>query len=208
MAHTVHRVSKIIQQTLGRVAGAVGNLQRRKDGENRDRIVRWGKTPLNVKRLPRAGLLVLGDAHAVLPALAQGGLVQYARRASGDVHIDQAHRPADGGVGSCAGAKHVDARVYIQLFGDGAVHDDKLGRAPGAGLAAMVVELGFTHGFKDRHQHRHVFGPATGHNRVDSYLFGGDHPPPGGHHAHHIAGGPPGGRQELPDPLFGGRDHG
>ena len=206
--HAFHGVGHVVQQALRSVAGAVGKLHGGKDGENGYSVVVQGPTTLNVERLPGAGFLVLGHTHTVFAALAQGGFVQNARCAAGDIHVDQANCPPDGGVGPNPRTEDVDARVDVQLFGDGAADNDELGGAPGAGLAAMIVEIGFAHGLDDGYQHRHVFGPAARHNRVDGNFFGRDDPSAGGHHADHIAWRPPGMGQKLEYPLLGGGDHG
>ena len=68
--------------------------------------------------------LILGDAHGVLPRMAQGGLVRLPRNSPAYIPHHQPEGPADGGVGPVPVAEDAGIGIDVEPVRQGAVEYD------------------------------------------------------------------------------------
>src|SRR5262245_32481541 len=94
-AEIAERVGEAPQQWLGRGGELVVHLVEAVRGIDGHGALLGPEAALDVQRLPRVILLVLGEAEGVLPGIAEGGAVKQARPRLHDVHHHQAHRATD-----------------------------------------------------------------------------------------------------------------
>ena len=175
-------------------------------------LVSAGEPPLHVERLPRALLLVLGDAEGVLARMSLAGVVEDAGGDAEGVDDDEAHGPADGGVGPVARPVEVDARVDAELVADRSVHNEQLAATTRARVAdvevrAVPVTPPFVRPPFERGQDdREVLRPAPGHDRVDGGQPDRHLTPVLRHPQDDLLGIATGHVQKGPHPLLGRRD--
>ena len=195
----------------GQRAGAARELiadgARRLGREDGDRALPAVEAALDVQRLPAARLLVLADAGAELPRLAEGRHVHLARPPPADVADHELQGAADGGVGARPLAEDVAPAVESDLVADGSVDDEERADEVGGGQHPVQVE-GVGAGRFDRgDDHRQVPGPAAGHDGVDGDLLHRGRGQVGRHVGHHLAGLPRRAGQHPRHPFLGRRHH-
>src|SRR5262249_43960853 len=124
--------------------------------------------------LPRARLLILGEAQSILARPALRGLIQHAGLTSKAVEQDQSERAPDRCVCPEAGSEEVRPTVNAEPLTNGATHDDHEGGASGARRGTVQLEGGIANGTQGRAENGEVLRPASGHDRVDSRFVRGD----------------------------------
>src|SRR5262249_7510918 len=108
------RVGKAEQERLRRGGELVVYLIETVRGVDGHRALITTEAALDVQRLPRVLVLVLGEAERVLAGIAEDGPIEEAGTRVHHVHHHEPHRPADRGVRARALAEGVVAGVHTE----------------------------------------------------------------------------------------------
>src|SRR5258705_9015272 len=148
---------------------------------------------LDVERVPRALRFVLRYAVGDLGGTPLGRSVARAGKATPHVHEEKTHGTPDRHVGAKALTESVVARIDAELARDRSIDDHDRSHRVRGGLDGVEIEGGIRERFDGCDDHRHVFGLAPGHDRVDGDPLDGRLPLPwrqDGHDVERIAIGP------------------
>jgi hypothetical protein len=155
------------EQPLGRRRPVVVDVVRSLGGAHRHAALVRPEAALDVKRLPRRGGLVLGEAIAVFSGMTEGGAIDVARRRARDVLQHEPQGPTDDGVGAMPLTERVRAGVDPQTPGDGAIDDDERRTGVRRRQHAFQVERRIRRGFHRRDDDGEMLWARTGQRGVD-----------------------------------------
>ena len=134
------------RELLGRPTSVVGDRERSVAREQRHGRGVGGEATLDVKRLPGARLLVLGEADPELAGVTERRPVERAGACPAGQREEQAQRPADRHIGARAGAECSHAAVDPERLAHGPVDDEDRACGLSGDRDSMGVEAGLERG--------------------------------------------------------------
>ena len=154
------------EDALGSSALMIVHVMRRfgSDHGHRARIRR--KTALDMQRLPRARLLVFGDAVAEFRRRAESGHIAGTRHGSADVHQRQSDRASDRRIALPSRSERVVPGIDVQFPGHRPVDDQQWRAQVGGGLDPVQVECLHAHRFDCEHHQREILRSTSRHHGI------------------------------------------
>ena len=138
------------RELVGRTTAVVGDRERSVAREQRHGRGAGSEATLDVKRLPGARLLVLGEADAELAGVTERRSVERAGACPAGQREEQTQRPADRHVGARAGPECSHAAVDPERLAHGPVDDEDRARRLRGDADSVGVEAGLERGLGSR----------------------------------------------------------